>query len=292
METGNNLPAIIKSGSDMKLAVLKQESVRKNMKPTDLMIMETGARSTTIKNTPDADLIKEITTKANFIAKDVGIKGDLDHYQVIRFYDILRKYYSQLSTSEVKLAFELAMVGELDEYLPLDKNGSPDKNHYQEFSVEYITKILNAYIKRSSVTWNQAYTLLPEHEEVVTEEQKIDIRNNFLMAICEQFDRFIKDEPVVFFIPWLVINELIKANLIESEPEVTNEDKAAAMLNIISNSLSEGQRKEIKKAYSENRTHSYLTVEARHVRDMIVIKEVFAELKKSGKHIKDCLKWL
>lgn len=118
-------------------------------------------------------ILVEYTDKlAKYITRDAGIKS-FEVYDVARFMDILTKYYSSFTLSEIKLAFELAMTGELDEYLPRDRDGRPDKNHYQSFNVEYITKILNAYRKRKRDTEHKAYTALPKKnkERTTTEMQ-------------------------------------------------------------------------------------------------------------------------
>lgn len=100
-------------------------------------------------------------TLAKFVSRDAGIR-QIDEYDVTRFVDILQRYYSSLTLAEVKLAFEFAMAGELDSYLPRDRDGKPDKNHYQVFSVEYVTKILNAYRKKKFEVESKAYDAIPK----------------------------------------------------------------------------------------------------------------------------------
>lgn len=112
-------------------------------------------------------LVEQTGNLAKFISRDAGIK-QIDEYDAARFMDIIQKYYSSLSLAEIKLAFEFSMTGELDDYLPKDKNGNPDKNHYQAFSVEYVTKIINAYRKRKRDTEHKAYTAIPQKQKQLT----------------------------------------------------------------------------------------------------------------------------
>lgn len=83
------------------------------------------------------------------IAKDAGIRS-VSSYEIGRFIQIIQEYYSDLDETEIRLAFDMLMVGKLDEYLTLDKYGQPDTSHYQSFSVAWITKVLNAYKKRKN----------------------------------------------------------------------------------------------------------------------------------------------
>ena len=111
----------------------------------------------------------------------------MDTYSATRFVDILRKYYYSLSLSEVKIAFELGMTGQLDEYLPKDKNGHPDRNHYQSFSIEYVTKILNAYKSKFSDVQAKAYTSLPAPKREVTDLEKQFYMSKFVDAMRDSF---------------------------------------------------------------------------------------------------------
>lgn len=124
------------------------------------------------------ELTNHVGKLSAMIAKDAGIK-QIDTYSATRFVDILRKYYYTLSLSEIKTAFELGMTGQLDEYLPKDKNGHPDRHHYQSFSIDYVTKILNAYKRKFSDVETKVYTSLPAPEKVVTEQEKQFYINHF-----------------------------------------------------------------------------------------------------------------
>lgn len=124
------------------------------------------------------ELTNHVGKLSAMIAKDAGIKN-IDTYSATRFVDILRKYYYTLSLSEIKTAFELGMTGQLDEYLPKDKNGHPDRHHYQSFSIDYVTKILNAYKRKFSDVETKVYTSLPAPEKVVTEQEKQFYINHF-----------------------------------------------------------------------------------------------------------------
>lgn len=205
------------------------ESVSDQLDSDERAILKAGTSKSIITN--KANDIGAINILVNGIAKDIGIKGIIEKSDKIRFYDIIRKYYTMFTLSDVKLAFELAVVGRLNNYLPKDKNGEPDKNHYQSFSTEYVSKILNAYKRYLSETIIKARTLLPEKIETITDKMKEEGHQQFLNSIYKQFERY-KETGVYFFaVPFLVVEELIKAGY--SEVEVTDRMKEQALLGII-----------------------------------------------------------
>ena len=117
----------------------------------------------------DEELARNTALIVKKITLDEGIKSISEH-DVTRFMQLLKTYYSQYSLHEIRLAFELALVGELDEYLPKDRDGNPDKSHYQSFNAAFISKILQAYGKRRREVEANAYSALPAPERKVAPE--------------------------------------------------------------------------------------------------------------------------
>lgn len=137
------------------------------MKPSDRAILA-AATGTPIADYDAAALVETLMQMFNFIALDVGYKKTTDatewQYQVTRIAEILRRYHSDLTTADIKTAFEMLIVGELDTFLPRNGNGEPDRAHYQNFNAEYITKVLTAYKKRQSATVVKARSIAPKTE--------------------------------------------------------------------------------------------------------------------------------
>lgn len=127
--------------------------------------------------TPIAELDEKVFAEKaaqilRFVAMDVGYNipqnaNDWAYVQ-IRLLDIIKRYYSQLTLADIKLAFELATTGELDDYLPKDSKGKPDKNHYQNFNADYFAKILNAYKKKQTEVVEKAYNAVPKPEKKIS----------------------------------------------------------------------------------------------------------------------------
>lgn len=83
-------------------------------------------------------------TLLTIIQKTVGIK-EIDEQSARIVLEGLNGHFSDLTPKEIAEAFILCSVGTLDAYLPLNKFGQPDREHYQCFSLMYVSKILNAY---------------------------------------------------------------------------------------------------------------------------------------------------
>lgn len=88
-------------------------------------------QKTPIAEIDDAKLVENLSLLFKRIAIDVGYiipqnENDWNYIQS-RLLDILKRYYSDMTLADIKIAFELATTGELDEFFPKDKYGNPDK---------------------------------------------------------------------------------------------------------------------------------------------------------------------
>lgn len=131
-----------------------------------------ASTKTQIAELDDGILATKLAKLFQYIALDVGYtipehKEDWQYMQT-RLFNVLKQYYSQLTFADIKLAFELATIGELDNFLPRDSQGNPDKKHYQKFNPDYFAKILGAYIKKQNEVIGKAYQALPEAKSKTT----------------------------------------------------------------------------------------------------------------------------
>lgn len=149
---------------------------------------------TQIAEIDDGTLVAKTGQMFRFIAMDVGyiIPTNSEDWAYIctRLLDILKKYYSQMTLADIKLAFELATTGELDDYLPKDSQGNPDKKHYQQFNADYFAKILNAYRRKQNGVINKAYKAVPEPKRELTPEQKKYYHNEAVARYRDVFLRY------------------------------------------------------------------------------------------------------
>lgn len=160
---------------DIRRKMVQLPEVAKALTPVEKYIFAASTK-TQISEMDDGVLVSKTAQMFRFIAMDVGYiipqnENDWAYIQT-RLVDILKRYYSYLTLADIKLAFELATTGELDEFLPRDSQGNPDKKHYQQFNADYFAKILGAYRKKQNEVIGKAYKALPEAKREMTPEQK------------------------------------------------------------------------------------------------------------------------
>lgn len=156
---------------EIRRKMVQLPEVAKALNPVEKYIFAASTK-TQISEIDDETLVTKLANMLKYIAMDVGfiipqITEDWQYIQA-RTLDILKRYYSNFTLSDIKLAFELATTGELDEFLPKDRQGNPDKNHYQQFNADYISKILNAYKRKQNVIIDKAFKVLPEPKTTFT----------------------------------------------------------------------------------------------------------------------------
>lgn len=159
---------------DIRRKMVQLPEVAKALTPVEKYIFAASTK-TQISEMDDGILISKTAQMFRFIAMDVGYiipqnENDWAYIQT-RLVDILKRYYSYLTLADIKLAFELATTGELDDFLPRDSQGNPDKKHYQQFNADYFAKILGAYRKKQNEVIGKAYKALPEPKMEMTPEQ-------------------------------------------------------------------------------------------------------------------------
>lgn len=178
---------------DIRRQMLQLPEVAKSLSGVEKYIFAASTKMQ-IADIDDDTLIAKTGQMFRFIAMDVGyiIPTNSEDWAYIctRLLDILKKYYSQMTLADIKLAFELATTGELDDYLPKDSQGNPDKKHYQQFNADYFAKILNAYRRKQNGVIHKAYKALPEPKKEFSPEQIRYYRNQSVMTCLMCFLRY------------------------------------------------------------------------------------------------------
>ena len=165
METGITIYKP-KTAVEIRREMVKEPAVMSALDPIERSVF----LATTAKMVAEYDtmeLMTELTKALKYIAKDVGFR-DTDEtergYLVVRVCEILKRYYPALTMRDFRLAFEMNIAGELDNYLPKGRDGQPDRGHYQQFNADYICKILQAYKYKRSAVLNKANDAMPVEE--------------------------------------------------------------------------------------------------------------------------------
>lgn len=168
---------------------------------------------------------RELTTKCAVlfkgVAMDIGYTipdRDTWAYLQARLLDLLRRYYGHLALAEVRLAFEMATMGELNAYLPKDANGNPDNKNYGQFNAAFFGKILTAYQQRQQMAIAAAERAMPK-EPLWNEERQAQSERELRRRCREIFDNYrntgelelgLAGEMIVY--GWLVSRGVIATN--------------------------------------------------------------------------------
>lgn len=173
---------------EVRRRMMQLPEVAKSLSGVEKYIFAASTK-TQIADIDDGTLIAKTGQMFRFIAMDVGyiIPTNPEDWAYIctRLLDMLKKYYSQMTLADIKLAFELATTGELDDYLPKDSQGNPDKKHYQQLNADYFAKILNAYRRKQNGVIHKVYKALPEPKKELTPEEK-RYYHNLTVARCRE----------------------------------------------------------------------------------------------------------
>lgn len=217
---------------DIRRQMLQLPEVAKSLSGVEKYIFAASTKMQ-IADIDDGTLIAKTGQMFRFIAMDVGyiIPTNPEDWAYIctRLLDILKKYYSQMTLADIKLAFELATTGELDDYLPKDSQGNPDKKHYQQFNADYFAKVLNAYCRKQNQVIGKAYTALPEPKKGLSPEQIRYYRNQSVMTCLMCFMRYKYTGRLVFGLTdeMFVYNWLLGVGLADEVKETEDDRKEA-----------------------------------------------------------------
>ena len=138
----------------------------------------------------DRELAATMADTLKWVAKDIGIRDTESpnwKITIVRFGQILKKYYPMFSVKDIRMAFELMVTGELNDYLPKDRFGNPDKEHYQMFNADYFCKILNAYRVYRKAVINKAVEMVPKPVKQRNEAEERFYRNQTRKDIIAAF---------------------------------------------------------------------------------------------------------
>lgn len=231
----------------------------------------------------DSELVKVFSEMFRFLSMDIGYIRPQDatewSYICTRLVSILGTYYGNLSVADVKLAFELLVVGELNDFLPVDSKGQPDKNHYQNFNAEYLSKILNAYQKKQSQVVFKAFKSLPEPGKNTTEEQKEFYRRQtyYDLAYCYLHFKYLRrlPESVNDISEALFYDKLVEMGFVD-DIQITDEEKADALRYFLT--TSRGNKYENMSIYKKGADHEKVKGRARVMARKKLLKETFLQM--------------
>ena len=233
MEQNNNQIAVRpvkKTAVMIRREMVKIPAVMDALGPVEKAVFLASTAKTISEHTP-AELAAELNTALRWIAKDIGYRATDEsdtQYLVIRTAEILKRYYAGMTLKDFRMAFEMSLTGELDDFLPRGRDGQPDRGHYQQFNAEYICKILNAYKGRRAWILRKAHEAMPpEPEKQISPEESRRLRNATKTECIQAFEYFKENGrlPDMSPIAEMLFYDLLAAAGLADEIEITLADQ-------------------------------------------------------------------
>ena len=183
--------AIQKSAIAERRQMILNPSVMNSLDSVEKAILLASTAKTVGEYDP-RELAGDLEVILRGVIRDVGyrlVSPDEIHTITVRMLEIVKKYYERLTLKDIRMAFEMSVAGQLDEYFPT-RGGVPDRGHYQQFNVDYFCKIVNAYIARRGKVLQKARQAIPVEVQDIKEEEKALWKNEAKRGLLDCYDTY------------------------------------------------------------------------------------------------------
>lgn len=269
---------------DVRRNMARQPQVMAALSPVEKSVfLATTAK--VVDEYVDNELAVEVAKALKFIAKDVGYRTTTESemgYLTVRVCEILKRHYGGLTLRDFRIAFEMAITGALDEFLPRNSNGQADRGHYQNFSAEYVCKILNAYKQKRLAVLDKAYKVNPTKDD---SEQQRNYKQTIAQEILDAFGYYKAKKQLPELSPirkMLFYNELVEAGLVK-EIELTDEDCESMIQRTMDYYKGQGQYGEAVRIYKQGKDAPEVKSRAEDYAKLKAITDCFDEMIAKGK---------
>lgn len=224
-------------------------------------------KGTGVANIEGGELRKKSKIFLKFIFTDLGLRDQVSDYDIARFLDYLTKYYKFITLEDIKLMFELYVIGRLPNV----------KDHWGKWSANFYISVVKSYIFYQMKKQQEDVKALPAPK--ITQKQIDDIRNDFVNYVVVVFNRFkakrvLRDRDL-----GLPVYEFWKEKGLLEEIEITEADKKMSMKELfeemkVSDNITEIQKESRYKSNAMRR----------------MVRELYYEWFEQGKNIQEFLK--
>lgn len=183
--------AIRKSAIAERRQMILNPSVMNSLDSVEKAVLLASTAKTVGEYDP-RELAGDLEVILRGVIRDVGYRlasPDEIHSITVRMLEIVKKYYERLTLKDIRMAFEMSVAGQLDEYFPI-RGGVPDRGHYQQFNVDYFCKIVNAYIARRGKVLQKARQAIPVEVQDIKEEEKALWKNEAKRGLLDCYDTY------------------------------------------------------------------------------------------------------
>ena len=274
-------------------ALVKMPEVVGILTPVERAVL-LSASDKTIAEYSGGELASELRDALQWIAKDIGYRvadqGDWQ-YLVVRTAEILKRYYPGLTLKDFRMAFEMSITGELDDFLPKGRDGQPDRNHYQQFNADYICKILNAYKQRRNGVIRKAREAVPQPEperDYESERKYHKLACDGLLNVAEYYRQFRKLPDISPIAEMLYYNILAGVG-IAPKIEITEQEQRYAFQQALSYYSRKGLVWDMNRLKSEGITSEELQHDAFKFSRRKALTEALEKVYQDGINLKELI---
>lgn len=177
-----------------------------------------------------------------YTARDAGCRQftqeDLQ-YITGRLVILLPRSYPLYSAEDFILAFELCFTGELDGFLP---NGASDRSCYNNFSIEYICRVLNAYGQMRVRVINKVKDTQPPRPDGrdLRAEAKRENEVRADLVRCYLYYKYHGKIPHISPIAEMLYHERLAAVGLTDKIKVTEAERKSILLRAMTDFLADG----------------------------------------------------
>lgn len=282
-----------KSPVVVRREMMRDPAVLRALDPVEKAVFLASTAKTVKEYTPQ-ELANELKNTLVWIAKDVGYRptDEADRqYIVIRTTELLRRYYDGLTLKDFRMAFEMSITGQLDDYLPRTRYGKPDRGHYQQFNAEYVCKILDAYKARRGAVLKKAFESVETPEQAPADGLKSEYRKAAIDDLCENFAQYketgdLNTTPMADLVFYNILSEYGLAVPVE----VTAEDQKQIWQKTVNAYSRRGMIGDVNRLKANGTGDPELEGGAYTIARHRAIKAVFGKLIEQGRTIEDFVK--
>lgn len=282
----NAIAPIQKTAVMIRREMVKVPAVMDALGPVERAVFLASTAKTIAEYSPK-ELTAELQTALKWICKDVGYKSSDEadtQYLVIRTAEILKRYYGTFTLKDFRMAFEMSVTGELDDFLPRGRDGQADRGHYQQFNAEYVCKILNAYKGRRAWILKKADEAMPKESDKPVDPAIITAYHaETVRAMLATFDEY-RETHVLRISPiaeMLYYNALADAGMVEPI-EVTEQDQREIWQRAINAYARDGMVWDVNRLKERGHDAPELSDDAYNLARRKALKRVFDDLITKG----------
>lgn len=289
----NKLTTIEQTPALQRKAIARNAEVMSVLQPVERALF-LASTDKSIDEIPSVELAKELRNALQWICKDVGFRSTSDadsQYLVVRTTEILKRYYRDLSLKDFRMAFEMCLTGELDMFLPRNRDGQPDRSHYQNFNAEYICRILNAYRSRRADVFRKVNAAMPQDASVpeMSAETKRRLENKTKQRLLDAYAVYLETGKLeTTTIREMLYHQILADAGLAEEIEITDDVRRSVLNAVLAEmaikgaSIGEIRRTRERGIKSSDIEHGAFVAARRNA-----LLKTFAELKENKIDLKD-----